>query len=289
MTTLTKESVYLFFEKNVQKKDANDSNNKMREHIILSLATNQVPEEFFELDEWKQLKEALNSALANEGIDATDETFKMIQRGGRKFNHDFVITCGGKSYNIEFKFNASTISETPQFVSPMKPSQYMTASYEDFFYENHLQDVLLNEQTIPKENYLKSVHQPKPACLLSESEKYSNGYKKKDEESIAYYNKCCETTNASLVNFLKRPDVQLDVEKLNNYLESSQRDKIYLLFKEGKFYIEKHPKESYTITSYVKDESKHRFLATTESGEVIKILLRWKNGKGIAFPAFQIS
>ena len=136
---------------------------------------------------------------------------------------------------------------------------------------------------------MKSVHQPKPACLLSESEKYSKGYKKIDDESIAYYNKCCETTNRSLVNFLKRPDVQLDVIKLNEYLERSQRDKIYLLFKDGTFYTEKHPKESYTITSYIKEESKHRFLASTENGEVVKILLRWKNGKGIAFPAFQIS
>lgn len=288
MTTLTKESVYLFFDKKSQTKHDNDNNNKIREHIILSLATNKVPDEFFEIEEWKTLKETLISALENGGIDTNDESFSVIQRGGRKFNHDFVITCRDKSYNIEFKFNASTISETPQFVSPMKPSQYMTASYEEFFYENHLQDILLNDP-IPKENYLKSVHQPKPACLLSESEKYSKGYKKIDDESIAYYSKCCETTNRSLVNFLKRPDVQLDVEKLNDYLERSQRDKIYLLFKDGKFYIEKHPKESYTITSYIKEESKHRFLASTENGEVVKILLRWKNGKGIAFPAFQIS
>ena len=288
MTTLTKESAHLFFDKKSQTKNANDNNNKIREHIILSLATNKVPEEFFEIMEWKILKEALISALKQEGIDTNDESFSMIQRGGRKFNHDFVIKCGNKSYNIEFKFNASTISETPQFVSPMKPSQYMTASYEEFFYENHLQDILLNVP-ISKENYLKSVHQPKPTCLVLESEKYSKGYKKLDEESIAYYNKCCETTNRSLVNFLKQPDVQLDVEKLNHYLEQSQRDKIYLLFKDGKFYIEKHPKESYTITSYIKEESKHRFLASTENGELIKILLRWKNGKGIAFPAFQIS
>jgi len=288
MTTLTKESAHLFFDTKSQTKHDNDNNNKIREHIILSLATSKVPDEFFEIEEWKTLKETLNYALENEGIDTNDESFSMIQRGGRKFNHDFVITCGAKSYNIEFKFNASTISETPQFVSPMKPSQYMTASYEEFFYENHLQDILLNDP-IPKENYLKSVHQPKPACLLSESEKYSKGYKKIDDESIAYYNKCCETTNRSLVNFLKRPDVQLDVEKLNEYLERSQRDKIYLLFKDGTFYTEKHPKESYTITSYIKEESKHRFLASTENGEVVKILLRWKNGKGIAFPAFQIS
>jgi len=41
---------------------------------ILTLATNQVPEEFFEIDEWKQLKEALKSAPINGGIDATSRT-----------------------------------------------------------------------------------------------------------------------------------------------------------------------------------------------------------------------
>jgi hypothetical protein len=30
------------------------------------------------------------------------------------------------------------------------------------------------------------------------------------------------------------------------------------------------------------------YVATSESGSKIKILLRWKNGNGIAFPAFQI-
>jgi len=30
------------------------------------------------------------------------------------------------------------------------------------------------------------------------------------------------------------------------------------------------------------------YVATSKSGNKIKILLRWKNGNGIAFPAFQI-
>ena len=55
MTTLTKESAHLFFDKKSQTKNANDNNNKIREHIILSLATNKVPEEFFEIMEWKIL------------------------------------------------------------------------------------------------------------------------------------------------------------------------------------------------------------------------------------------
>ena len=41
------------------------------------------------------------------------------------------------------------------------------------------------------------------------------------------------------------------------------------------------------LVSYEKD--RNRFIANNKQGEKIKILLRWKNGNGIAYPAFQIS
>jgi hypothetical protein len=47
--------------------------------------------------------------------------------------------------------------------------------------------------------------------------------------------------------------------------------------------------DDYTIVSYVKDPQGSRYIATTKSNKQIRILLRWKNGNGIAYPAFQIS
>ena len=60
-----------------------------------------------------------------------------------------------------------------------------------------------------------------------------------------------------------------------------------MLYKKGKFYKQIINMDKYKITSYTKN--KNKFIATTCEGYSIKILLRWKNGNGIAIPAFQIS
>ena len=47
--------------------------------------------------------------------------------------------------------------------------------------------------------------------------------------------------------------------------------------------------DDYIIESCVKEPSKFRYVCKTKSGVELTVLLRWKNGNGIAFPAFQIS
>ena len=47
--------------------------------------------------------------------------------------------------------------------------------------------------------------------------------------------------------------------------------------------------DDYTLISVIKQPDKYRYECTSKSGKKIKVLLRWKNGNGIAFPAFQIS
>ena len=69
----------------------------------------------------------------------------------------------------------------------------------------------------------------------------------------------------------------------------TQDDKNYMMYKNGKFYHEYVNLDDYRIISYEKDPEKNRYLAKSKSRKEIKILLRWKNGNGIAFPAFQIS
>jgi hypothetical protein len=69
----------------------------------------------------------------------------------------------------------------------------------------------------------------------------------------------------------------------------SQKNKIYMLFYDYKFYKEKMNLEDYLLISYEKEPKKYRYVAKAKSGKTIYILLRWKNGNGIAFPAFQIS
>lgn len=61
------------------------------------------------------------------------------------------------------------------------------------------------------------------------------------------------------------------------------------MWKDGTY---KKQRMSDIMTQYeimgVKKKTHNTFVVETKGGLVLKILLRWKNGNGIAFPAFQI-
>ena len=94
----------------------------------------------------------------------------------------------------------------------------------------------------------------------------------------------------SISEFLKGTELKID--ELNKYLLNSQKDKEYMLFDTNTqtFKHEKPNINDYTIKSdsIELNKTKNSFIGKTESGKKITILLRWKNGNGIAFPAFQI-
>ena len=62
-----------------------------------------------------------------------------------------------------------------------------------------------------------------------------------------------------------------------------------MLYKNERFYLETINTDNYIITEITKEPKKYRYIAKTKSDINLKILLRWKNGNGIAFPSFQIS
>ena len=81
----------------------------------------------------------------------------------------------------------------------------------------------------------------------------------------------------------------LNIDQLSNYLQNTQEDKIYMLYDGRRFHLEQINMDDYRITECIKKPERSSYIATTASGNNLSILLRWKNGNGIAFPAFQIS
>ena len=79
----------------------------------------------------------------------------------------------------------------------------------------------------------------------------------------------------------------LNIKKLNTYLLESQKNKIYMFWKDNKIFTEKLTQNDYQIKNIV-EKTHNSFRVNTLSGKKMNILLRWKNGVGIAFPAFQI-
>jgi hypothetical protein len=281
-------------------RSSNNHNNKIRENIILSMPF--IDDEYFSDPkfgiQWTTFKYDFDKNMKI--ICSTFTTYKIKHKAGRKFNYDYLISFLDETNQIiyeeklEFKYNAFTIDETPQFVSPMKPSQYLSIPFEEYYYDNYLvklfQKFMLE---IPnRENYLKTIHNNKPKCMEQAQLLYYQGCKQSSkytasEQSILFYETCNVYSRECIKKFIENSD--LDISKLTQYLINSQDKKIYLLYKDGKFNLDTTDIHNYHILSYSKNPEKARYEALTQSGKKINILLRWKNGNGIAYPAFQIS
>jgi hypothetical protein len=288
MTELNIDSINYF---TVSNRNENDSSNKIRESIIEKIINKKIPNEYYENKKWYELRNAILTYIKN----LQDyENIECIPKGGRQFNYDFEFKCFNPkltTYNIEFKFNFSSIKELPQFVSPIKPSQYMSLSYEEYFYDNYLPILAsVTKFEIPeKKIYLNNIHTNKPECMKKYQNLYYQGCKRSsqftgEERAIEFYKLSLEMTKESIKNFIQLVD--LDIEKLSSYLKNSQNNKIYMLYKDGTFYRQDNVND-YSIIEYQK--TKNQFICKTINNKIIKVLLRWKNGNGIAFPAFQIS
>lgn len=278
----------------------NDDANDKREDIVIMMLNNRVPVEFLEYDPmWSVLSTRVRSCVHNI---ITSECITLMNRvefvraGGRGKHHDIELIGDGKvQLKIEFKHGASEVVETPQIVSPMKPSQYMTISFEDFYYTFYLPKIVENESlTVPeKDIYMKQIHSNEPKCMLDFQNKYyagcerSSQFTSKDEDK-EFYNKCNETSKSAIREFLSRDDVELCDDALSSYFIKTQ-EKVYLMYKDGNFTSQRIDPKEFVIDSYVKEPENYRFVVQTKTGKKLHILLRWKNGNGVAFPAFQIS
>jgi hypothetical protein len=301
----------------------NDKNNKMREAIIGAIINDCVPVTYYHTERWRALKTAvdgfLHECFASYAVGCGDAGYsrvECIQTAGRGNNYDFSVKFFARDTptvacvcNIEFKFNAAKVSDTPQFVSPMKPSQYLSASYEEYFYDKYLMIIAAAAAStaIPdRAEWLKQIHNNAPVCVKHLQDKYYAGCANSSQftnaaDDITFYELCKKVSTESIRAFIS--DHDLDIVKLTKYLCESQDGKTYMLFQPapaeapagvaGAFAptitLQRIDPADYIIVSCVKNPAKSRYECETESGKKINVLLRWKNGNGIAFPAFQIS
>jgi|LauGreDrversion4_1035100.scaffolds.fasta_scaffold00470_6 hypothetical protein len=276
----------------------NDEHNKLRESIIKKIINKDVPEEFFVVPEWQKVKEGLEEYLTKL-IPRPYEEIVCQAKAGRKFNYDFNFAVKYEDmevedFHVEFKYNASSVDNVPQFVSPMKPSKYLTQSYENFYYEKYLPGLAeLSGFELPaKEDYMKQIHSNKPKCMKKYQELYYQGCSKSSKftgktEDIQFYEMAKKCSKESIEKFIM--ETELDTNLLSEYLYDTQKGKKYMLYSDGTFHLQVVNIDDYRIESVVKNAEMSRYVCLTKTGKKMEILLRWKNGNGIAFPAFQIS
>jgi hypothetical protein len=276
----------------------NDNNNKMRENIIGAIINNNIPTTYYKYSlRWSNLRNQIYAFIEKlcKEKNIINNTQKCIHKAGRNNHYDFIIILNNDiHYNVELKFNANCIDETPQFVSPMKPSQYIENSYEEYYYTNYLTKLVqeYNLSLPDKNEYLNKIHSNKPKCVSELQNKYYSGCKSSSQysgntEDIEFYQRCKELSKQSITNFITNN--QLKINELTKYLLETQNNKYYMLYKNGNINLQTTNTTNYEIVSYKKEPELQSYIATTKTGITLKILLRWKNGNGIAFSGFQIS
>jgi hypothetical protein len=289
-----------YFKSPITGRSNNDKNNKYRENVITNMCT--FDRNFYEDEQygedWINFTMAFKKALTL--ICNSYDSYTIQHKGGRRFNYDYVFTFFDKDKKIvseekvEFKYNATQINETPQFVSPANPSQYLSQSFEEYYYDNYFSPFLQeNNLPIPERNiYIKTIGNDSPECVKELQELYYKGAKGSsrytgEEKDILFYNQCKNMSKESIAKFVT--ETHLKTDELTAYLISSQHNKLYLLYKNGRFTIQRTNNDDYIIESYAVNKQKNGYEAITKTGKKMNILLRWKNGNGIAYPAFQIS
>jgi hypothetical protein len=284
----------------ISHKNNNDKTNKTRENIIGALINQKIPDDYFVVQKWKNLKKSLDVYLQKLFENTPYENIKCLQKGGRKHNFDFEITANysteknTKTFNVEFKFNTSSVQTAPQFVSPMRPSQYMSHSYEEYYYDRFLTQLAnFSGFSMPdKKEYMSQIHSPTPKCMKKYQDLYYEGCAKSSKYSgntraVCFYELSKRVSAESIRQFIEL--TELNIELLTTYLQSTQENKIYMLYYDNSFIIQKIHHNDHILTNYIKNVDKYRFECLTAGGNTIQLLLRWKNGNGIAFPSFQLS
>jgi hypothetical protein len=280
----------------ISKKWNNDKDNKIRETIIGAILNQKIPPIYFKYSyRWLDLKQKLNQYLHSliQPFSIPIQRLECRHTGGRNSYYDFhLIFNGNKNFYIEYKFNAQNVDEVPQFISPMRPSKYLNQNYEEFYYDYYLTQLFQAfDYTMPdKVEYLNTIHSIHPPCMIYYQNKYYKGCKSSrqftnDPHDIQFYNLAKKLSEDSIIEFIHRTDLNMDL--LSNYLIQTQQNKYYMLHKKNDIYIQKINMDDYKIVSYIKKGNK--YIATTKNQKKMNILLRWKNGNGIAYPAFQIS
>jgi hypothetical protein len=213
---------------------------------------------------------------------------------GRKYNYDFAVTGEeGTVMKVEFKSGAGLkdLSDLPQILSlsgnfDMWMDGTEVPLYAEHFYKNFLPiyiDADGGEEVLPElDKYMKLVHQ-------SNYDRHPFFRRLYDREEINKKEKA-EIVDQSINSYLLLAAGELDLAKITAKLVESQSGKRFVMWdsRAHKFSTRQLVEEDLRLTELV-EVTKNSIVVAAESGQRYKMLLRWKNHKGVLLPAWQIS
>lgn len=272
-------------------KGKNDEDNCYRESII----ENIFDIKNFENDskygkKWIEVKNEFIKALKEINNDYDSYIIKKNPKTRDNYDFDLCFEKNGVKINeyIEFKYNADNITKIPQLLqitdkSCIKDYEMCEVLYAEFYYDNYLDEFIKNCKNsesikkISKTEYLKNIH--------NFNKRKENPFMKKLYENNV--NKNNDVIKKSYEEYLKKYNIEFKFDKITEKLYKSQKNKIYLIWKNGKFNVKKINVEHINITKII-EIKKSSFVVNVENFKYnIEVRICWKNGNGICNPSWK--
>ena len=289
------------------KKCENDMVNKYREKIIIEIINNKDFYKIFENKKFKNRYSSLVQNLKREISSYCSEKFDKIvaiQKAGRSNSFDLLLKYLKGEDNIcevkvEFKYGVTTITDYPEFYS-----KYIWAKKGEFNIFKKKSYVAKYKKDVDNDKFISKFPED-IAIELTENkpdwDEYNlndTNYKHLFQKIIYEYSKKTPNNdpykifiNNQIKEFLKNTKItDIDFEKIQKIILDKQQDKIFLTCCEGSF-----NSEIINDQIIMKPEVRVSYSGNTlifpcaKEGYEIHWLLRWKNHKGCAGPAWQIS
>ena len=293
MTIVNVSDISTFF--STSTRNENDATNKVRENVLKVICN--PPKEYIENTEygnsWRIVHQEWNNALNRIAKETNVPAFtstKIKVRGGRKFNYDAdVMYYNGTNQvanrKIEFKNGGTNIGELPQFLSLQAKIALFAKTYDTFWYENYLDKYLACDS---------SITQPKPSLdvylnlVTKTNYSITPFFAQLKLRELFFQKEKNEVVNTSITDYLIKYGNTIDIASFAEKIKATQTEKIYLLWCNGKFCIDKLSDEEMSGMTF--HSIKNGNILELKAGNTIYgMLLRWRNHKGILNPAWQIS
>jgi hypothetical protein len=276
-------------------RDNNDATNKVREavlSILLKLDASYI-EHIDYGEKWSIVSSAWLQALKDIAITSEVPPYTSITtetKAGRGYNYDIEVNYFNAGVpvavrHVEFKYGCKKIDKLPQFLSLQAKFPMFSKTYDVYFYESFLDAYLACDDELAKmakpslDEYVKMVTATSSTHPFFATLKLRETINKVAKASVV---------NKSIRSYLDSYGATLNMASFHEKVKTSQTGKLYLLWQNGVFHHD----------SIALDGLEQLALSGIKNGNVLmvksgnttyKLLLRWRNHKGILNPAWQIS
>ena len=250
--------------------------NKMREAILINIIS--LFQKYKNDSKYGHLWTELHKAFASV-YDLND--CKIEKYVGRQ-RYNFIISEKNKRLKVEFKFNCDSVFKFPDVLNLKSTEEIMTASYVEYYYDNYLTKICkiadIKTEIPTRKEYLQLVHK----------DKTSHPFFTELKEKLWKIDECDEMIGMSIENFLKENLHNVELENLGDELLACF-EKEYLMWDlKHKTFVRQIIKDDYKTLKVI-DVKNQNTIVVNSNKYSYHILLRWKNKKGVLYPAWQIS